>query len=526
MKRILLVLAILAAPAGARKFLTDDPLLKEPPPRDVGKPKSRKLSDYYDLFMHQFGKPGERQPESPKKPRIRAQAVNTLGDPMDGDWYTRRHYWNRMSREDLQRGSGNDDACDMSDRWTVIGVKSEGITPGFVVLDAKKRRYFVKFDPISNPEIATAADQISSKIMHALGYWVPENYLVYIKDDILELGENVELSDRLGKKRKMTRRDLMEILLKVPRTKDGKYRATASLELPGKTIGPPRYFGTRKDDPNDVVPHEHRRDQRALQVFCAWLGHDDSRAINNMDVVVDNNGVKSIRHYLLDLGSTLGSASTGPNSARSGDYFFSWSESAKNLFGLGFRVPYWARAEYPNYPSIGRFEWKQFDPEKWVPEYPNPAFLNRLPDDEFWAAKQVMAFSDEDLKAVVDTGELSDPKAAAYLLECLIKRRDKIGQAYYEKVLPLDRFVLRDGVLAWQDLAGSSTFALQWNRFNNDTLVHTPIRGATAPRIPDFSGGEFLSAEFTQLRNRAHKIFVYLRSRAGKTEIVGIDREW
>src|SRR5689334_18497073 len=143
MKRILWILIILATPADARKFLSDDPLLKEPPPRDVGKPKSRKLSDYYDLFLHQFGKPGERQPEDQKKPRIRAQAVNTLGDPMDGDWYMRRHYWNRLSAEELKRGSGNADACDMSDKWTVIGVKNEGITPGFVVLDAKRRRYFV-----------------------------------------------------------------------------------------------------------------------------------------------------------------------------------------------------------------------------------------------------------------------------------------------------------------------------------------------------------------------------------------------
>jgi hypothetical protein len=526
MKRILLIVAILATPVAARKFLEDDPLLKEPPPRDVGTPKSRKLSDYYDLFLHQFAKPGERQPEDTKKPRIRAKGVNTLGNPMDGDWYTRRHYWNRMSAEELKRGPGNSDSCDMSDKWTVIGVKSEGITPGFVVLDAKKRRYFVKFDPLSNPEIATSADQISSKLMYALGYWVPENYLVYFKDDILELGENVELSDKLGKKHKMTRRDLMEILLKVPKTKDGRYRATASLALPGKTIGPPRYFGTRKDDPNDIVPHEHRRDQRALQVFCAWIGHDDSRAINNLDVVVEKNGVKSIRHYLLDLGSTLGSASTGPNSARSGDYFFSWSESAKNLFGFGFHVPYWARAEYPNLPSVGRFEWKQFNPEKWVPEYPNPAFLNRLPDDEFWAAKQVMAFTDDDIKAIVDTGEYSDPKAAAYVAECLIKRRDKIGKVYYDKVLPLDQFAIRNGSLAWKDLAGNSTFAIQWHRFNNETEVRTPIAGATTARMPDFGSSQYLCAEFIQLRNRAHKVLVYLRSRGGSTEIVGIDREW
>jgi hypothetical protein len=164
---------------------------------------------------------------------------------------------------------------------------------------------------------------------------------------------------------------------------------------------------------------------------------------------------------------------------------------------------------------------------RWVPEYPNPAFLNRLPDDEFWAAKQVMAFTDEDLRAIVETGEYTDPKAADYVLECLIKRRDKIGKAYFNKVLPFDRFAIRDGALKWEDLYKISTeYEMQWHRFNNDTEVRTPIRGATSPRLPDFAGGEFICAELRQLRNRAHKIFVYIRSRGGQTNIVGIDREW
>jgi hypothetical protein len=58
MKRILLLLLLLSTPGAAKKFYSDDPLLAEPKPKDVGNPKSRKLSDYYDLFMHQFAGPG------------------------------------------------------------------------------------------------------------------------------------------------------------------------------------------------------------------------------------------------------------------------------------------------------------------------------------------------------------------------------------------------------------------------------------------------------------------------------------
>ena len=32
---------------------------------------------------------------------------------------------------------------------------------------------------------------------------------------------------------------------------------------------------------------------------------------------------------------------------------------------------------------------------------PITAFENRLPDDTFWAAKQVMAFTDEEIRAIV-----------------------------------------------------------------------------------------------------------------------------
>ena len=40
-------------------------------------------------------------------------------------------------------------------------------------------QYLVKFDPLSNPELASAADVITSKFFYALGYNVPENYVVY-----------------------------------------------------------------------------------------------------------------------------------------------------------------------------------------------------------------------------------------------------------------------------------------------------------------------------------------------------------
>ena len=228
-------LLLIAVSAFGERFYSDDPLDREPRPRNVERALNRKLSDYYDLLSHQFEEPGERQPKH--GPPIRAQAVNTLGEPMDGAWYTKRHYYRRMSLDELKRGAGSA-ASPAGSQWTVVGAKAEGVTPGFTILDENKRRYFIKFDPLTNPEMATAADSIASRFFYALGYHVPENYIVSFTPEQLVLGDDVQLADSTGKKRKMTNRDVYEILVKVPKTKDGRYRATASFAVEGRPIGP------------------------------------------------------------------------------------------------------------------------------------------------------------------------------------------------------------------------------------------------------------------------------------------------
>lgn len=528
MQRSVSLFLLLASAANAGKFFDDDPLIAEPKPIPVEKIQNRKLSDYYDLFSNFFAKTGERQPKA--GPPIPAQGVNTIGEPMEGAWWVRRHYYQPMSREALKQGASANLPPSAQGPWTVIGAKNEGITPGFVILDANKRRYFVKFDPLSNPEMATGADQIALKLFYALGYHVPDNYVVYFTRDMLALGEGVEVTDERGKTHKMTDRDVNEILLKVPQTKDRKYRATASLAVPGKGVGPYRYYGRRTDDPNDLVPHEHRRDLRGLHVFCAWTAHDDSRAINTFDSLTEEDGAKFVKHYILDVASALGSATSRENSPRSGgEYLFGWKLAAKNLLTLGLDVPFWAKADYPKMPSVGNFEADVFDPEKWVPEYPNPAFVNRLPDDEFWAAKQVMAFGNDEIAAIVETAEYSDPKAAAYVTECLAKRRDKIGRAYFAKVLPLDKFEIRNGELVFEDLGAKhnmptgAPYQIDWKSFDNaaGTAV-TQVAGAGS-RLP--SGAGYWMAEVSSPARKTQKVRVYVRNTSAP-KLVGIERTW
>ena len=116
-----------------------------------------------------------------------------------------------------------------------------------------------------------------------------------------------------GKPRQMTRDDLKALLGHVAGNPDGSYRIVASRLLPGKVLGGFRYHGTRPDDPNDVVPHEDRRELRALKVFGAWTNLVDIKAGNTVDTLMSEGGRPFVRHWLQDVGSTFGMGANGPH---------------------------------------------------------------------------------------------------------------------------------------------------------------------------------------------------------------------
>jgi hypothetical protein len=198
----------------------------------------------------------------------------------------------------------------------VAGAKTEGITPGFRMTDAKGRVYHVKPDPITNPEMGTAAEMVGARFFHAIGYNAPDNNLVHLRREDLTVSPKARVEGLDGKKRAMIGRDLDDILRHGARRKDGSYRMLASLSVPDEYIGEFRYEGTRSDDPNDTVPHQHRRDLRGLAVFCAWLNHTDVKGGNSADAVVKENGVRYVRHYLIDFSSSLGSDGDMAKNAR------------------------------------------------------------------------------------------------------------------------------------------------------------------------------------------------------------------
>ena len=322
--------------------------------------------------------------------------------------------------------------------WTITREKSAGAAAGFTAKDAKGQTYFVSFDAPSNPEGATGAVVVATKLFWALGYNQVEYFVTQMHPDRIQISPQATRKRPSGDRTAMTQDDIREILERANRGADGTFRTAAGRMLPGKVLGGFKYDGTRPDDPNDIVPHEHRRELRALRVFGAWANLTDMKAGNTLDTVITEGGRGVVRHYLQDVGSTFGVGANGPHDWNEGwEFIYDGGATKKRFFTFGFGLSPWQTYEYENYPSVGRWEGDAFDPETWKPRAPTAAYFEMRDDDAFWAARRVMAFSNDMIRAIVKTGQFSDPKAAQYLGDVLIKRRDKIGKVYLTKINPI-----------------------------------------------------------------------------------------
>jgi len=515
-----------------RKFYPDDPVWQEPAPRPVSGVATRDVDHLYDFLDSSYVTPRREGKLAKRAPRP-ARDVNTLGEIPDSPWYTNRHALHRMSIADLQRGPGNSTPPDPNRRWRVTAAKSNGITPGFVIEDGRKNRYVLKFDPPQFPELCSAADVIGSKLFYALGYNTPENYVVHFRREQLEIADGVMYRDPSGKKIPLTANIVGELLQTQEKSGDGTYRALASRWLGGKVVGPFNYRGTRSDDPNDTIPHEDRRVLRGLAVFAAWVNHHDTSQINTMDTLVTEEGRQYLKHYLIDFGSILGSRGDRPKPPWVGhQYTIAHKETLARAATLGFYVPRWQRSNYPNLKGVGVFDAWSFEPLKWRPEVPNSAFMMMDRADAFWAAKQVAAFTDSEIRALVETGEYSDPKAAEWIAECLIQRRDKIATAWFSQVLPLDRFHIVDGQLTFEDLGAlrgygqDREYSIHWESHDGSGRA-IPIQNAAGARVPAFrDDAQYLTATIEPAPNQpgCTPVTVYVRRGRTGAEVVGIDR--
>jgi hypothetical protein len=471
------VLTIASSHAAAPKFYPDDPLPREPETQDASGAANSDVDLFSDLLVNLFMKPGD------VTPGVRAGNINTIDEVPDSSWFTNRIGTVPLSAADISRGA-NVGQGPAPGRWTVIGAKLSGAAPGFRVKDSKGEVWFLSLDVKRAPRAATGAIAVASRLYWALGYHQVESYLASFRPGDLDIPETTLFETRPGRSRPMSPDDIDEVLSHSARNTDGSYRVMAARLIPGRIVGGFRYHGTRPDDPNDIVPHEHRRELRALQVFGAWTNFVDMKALNTIDTVIEENGRHVVRHYLQDVGSMFGTGAYEPHDWDQGhEYLYEGGPTWRRLVTAGFYLRPWQTKPFYEHPELGRIEAKGFDPDHWKPMATNAALRQARADDTFWAALRVAAFSEEMIRAAVREARYADPDAEIMLTRILMERRQVILRTYLPRITPLTSFALTstarmtfENAAVKYGVAGAPAgYRAAWFNFDNTTQTATAI---------------------------------------------------
>jgi hypothetical protein len=306
----------------------------------------------------------------------------------------------------------------------------------------------------------------------------------------------------------------------------------------------------REDDPNDVVPHEDRRELRGLYAFFAWVNQVDIKEDNTLDMWTQDPRdpkVHYVMHYLVDFGKALGAMGKlnyRPDAGHT--YAVDLEYAIPSVATLGLWERPWERTARPALGGVGVLDAEHFDPDDWKGVTSWAPFLARDEYDMFWGTKIILRFTREHIRAAVAQGRYPDPAAAAYVENALVGRQRKIGRTFLARVNPLDEFELRDGpsgpALCFSDLWRAHGFAgaleparYEWALFDHGAR---PLGGGRAD--PGAGGrtctGGFASASGTDgytivslTTFRGPRFFkpveVHLaRDAAGRPRIVGIER--
>jgi hypothetical protein len=398
-------------------------------------------------------------------PAREAPNVNSLDEVPDSSWFVNRLARHPMTLDEVAAGAceGSLDPDGPDGSWLIDHGKDNGANPGFQIrVDGE--RYLLKADEAGHPERATGAAAIAARFYHAAGYWTGCDQVVYVRRALLSLKEGLHSTDNSNVTRPFGTKNLDTILTNAARRGD-RYRLVASKWLPGKPLGPFRYEGLRADDPNDILPHEDRRDLRGQRVLAAWLGHFDSREQNSMTTWLNGNAKDPdaspghIRHWIIDFNDTFGSEWSSDAISRrlNHSYYFDGGDVAYDTLTLGIPQRPWDTVRRPPDGDIfGYFTAETFDPEAWKAGYQNPAFLRMTERDAAWMARIIARFTPEHIERIVRAGDFTRPEHSAYLTRTLIERQRKILQRWLSVVSPIADFRVQDQSLCGSDLARKS----------------------------------------------------------------------
>jgi len=306
-----------------------------------------------------------------------AKNINEDGGVNDSSFYTNRNL-EEMGLAEIARGGNR--GPEPAGPFAIVKIKESGGSEGFIGTDAHGHKYLIKLDDREYPGLGSGAEIIASRIYWALGYNVPETYLITVTGTG---NENF----------------------------DGR-RGIASRYVPGKVLGIYKY---------DWV--KDRREYRGMKLAAAWLNDVDRSDNNNLGAASE----EMIRFYILDFNGALGSWQGRPKKAWQGCRY-RWDverqmRGAVSL-GLGREEECGGGYDYENHKYI--FDsCLGFNPARWRAEKPNSAFDRMDAEDGRWMAGKIAQFSREQLQAIVNEADMG-VEDSGNLLGILWARREAI----------------------------------------------------------------------------------------------------
>jgi hypothetical protein len=427
--------------------------------------------------------------------------ANSLDEVPDSAWFTNRIGVHSIPQEQFVLGACRPDqmldpSAFADGSWLIDHGKTDGSSPGFRVNIPGKGKYLFKGEVKDEPERPSAASVIGAAAYEAVGFNTSCEQVIYFRPSLLKLAPGLTVKGNFGLTEPFNQRRVDKILADSPHS-DGLVRMQASAWLPGYIVGPFTYTGTRHDDPNDVIPHDDRRELRGGRLLAAWLDHFDARQQNSLDTwVTSAPGVKvkpdaspgHVVHYYLDTSDCLGSSWAWEEITRRLGYSYiaDWGDMASDFVTLGIPLRPWDRVRRTKDGALfGYFNVEDFEPEHWKNEYPNAAFSRMTERDGAWMARILAKFTPATVQSLAEMAKLSDPAHAAYLARVLEGRLDKILQRYLTHLSPLAG-VHMEGTnrLCAEDLAEARGLELPSVFRYQASIVGGPVLPVTRPAPP------------------------------------------
>jgi hypothetical protein len=404
--------------------------------------------------------------------------VNSLDEVPDSSWFTNRLGIRPVSLDELRLN-----ACPTSQlldpaapdgAWVISEGKTSGSTPGFIVRVPGKGKYLVKVEA-HGPERQVAATIIGEAVYYATGFYASCEQALWVRPSVFRVAPGLRARHgNFGDLYDFDQKAVDELFAQST-MHDGLLRVSVSAWVPGHVLQQFRYEGTRDDDPNDVIPHENRRELRGARLLAAWIGNVDCREGNSLDTwVADKAGAPDsspghVLHYQLGTSAALGNVwSQDQLSRRFGySYILDWSDISLDFVTLGAKTRiYETVTKAAGHDIFGYWNVADFDPDRWKNEYPNPAFDRMTERDAAWMARILARFTPEMVRTLAEMTKLSSASNTDYLESVLQGRLHKILERYLTKLSPLadvhlepsDRLCATD-LAEWRGLRAPARFA-------------------------------------------------------------------